>query len=425
MIDDFDVELGRRLEGLAAAVPVDDSAPLSVVRPQMQTGRTGRRAVLARIVPVLSILVIGVLAAGAAGIGPFGPGKTPASTASASTGQEPSATPEPTGPLTSTSRDGDFELTLRAGKARYLPMEPIDVTASLSYSGPQPQVEITHDSGGPVMFGIREKVFGEIRVGGVSLLMCGGSTLLRAAPLNEPFRKSGGFSGDHPDAASFKAWLLDPVLELPAGTWHITASASSPCMSAGPTFSVQTELVILVEDPFATPGPSPTPYDYGVTNGADIGDFTLELHSKKSTYAVGEAIQVSASYTPADVEDETTIQVAHVAPEMGFWIAQLDAPNPDVVWTKVYDSACVELALPRGQPRVVPLSNSTLLEMRAQALPADFETLLEQGILRLPQGRWRITASVQTSLGSCADPKRPQRSLVTSVEFTVGAPPSP
>jgi hypothetical protein len=209
------------------------------------------------------------------------------------------------------------------------------------------------------------------------------------------------------------------VFRLPAGTWHITATAGGPCLSKGPPFSVQTEIVIVVQDPAATPGPTPTPYDYGVASGDDIGDITLELRSKKFSYAPGEAIAISAAYTPADVEVERTMRVAYFAPEMAYSIEQLDVTNAKVAWTKVYDSACVELALPRGEPRQVPLSNETLMSMRAAALPADFEAQLERGILVLPEGRWRISASVETSLGSCGSADRPLRSLRASIEITV------
>lgn len=156
-----------------------------------------------------------------------------------------------------TETDGDFELVLTSDKRVYRPDEPIRIEARLTYHGSQSSMVIGHDMGSPISFGIAEKVFGLIQVGGLSLLTCEPTTLVRDEPLIEPFRKSGGVLDGQPhDEEMVMAWMRDPVLRLPVGTWHVTASAGSPCMGMGASFSVGGQLTIVVaDDPHATSGP--------------------------------------------------------------------------------------------------------------------------------------------------------------------------
>jgi hypothetical protein len=156
-----------------------------------------------------------------------------------------------------TETDGDFELVLTSDKRVYRPDEPILIEARLTYHGSQSSMVIGHDMGSPISFGIAEKVFGLIQVGGLSLLTCEPTTLVRDEPLIEPFRKSGGVLDGQPhDEEMVMAWMRDPVLRLPVGTWHVTASAGSPCMGMGASFSVGGQLTIVVaDDPHATSGP--------------------------------------------------------------------------------------------------------------------------------------------------------------------------
>jgi hypothetical protein len=160
--------------------------------------------------------------------------------------------PEPTLPhpsragASASDTDGDFELTLQSDSSLYRPDELITIEGSLTYRGQADSVDVEHDSAGLVLFGIRERVFGEIDMDPVSLLTCDRSTLHRNVALVEPFRKSGGFSSDHPAAESFRAFLMDPRLRLPAGTWHVYAESRAPCMGFGPAFTLQAEIVITV-----------------------------------------------------------------------------------------------------------------------------------------------------------------------------------
>lgn len=153
------------------------------------------------------------------------------------------------GAVEASDYDGTFRLELRSTKSGYAAGEPIDVKGTLTYVGPKESVEVCNDSYGPIAFGIRERVFGAIRVGSISTLMGDMTTFDRGVPLVTPFQKGGGFSGDDPDADQYKDWLLDPELWLPEGTWHLTAHATGGpgCgVEAGPPFDLRAEITIVV-----------------------------------------------------------------------------------------------------------------------------------------------------------------------------------
>jgi hypothetical protein len=256
MIDSFGADLRRRMGELAEAVPVDAPGAIAAVpATRVRARRMPARLWFPGSVPVVVLVVIGIALASLAGGRLPGPGATqPLGTARASSGS--SEVVPPSGPArpSAIDRDSEFTLELHAGKARYRPDEPIDVTASLTYSGPDDTVEIGHDGAGPIAFGIRERVFGEIEVQPISDLMCRRTALERSVPFVKPFAKSGGFSGDHPEASRFRDWLLDPVLRLPEGAYHVYARVQTGCGAAGsPNASLEAQIVIVVSgDPAAT-----------------------------------------------------------------------------------------------------------------------------------------------------------------------------
>jgi len=245
MNEDLDVELRRRLEGLAASVPVNAAGELARVASGVKPGRAAR---LAPSGALLAVAVAAILVAALSG----GVGQRPATTGAA-TSESPG--PE-NGPVTTTAVDGAFELAIRSARGRYQALEPIDVEASLTYHGPEAEVTIC-DDGGPIGFGVREKVLGGINLEPVSQLMIDHTTLLREVPLTKPFMKSGGFSGDDPAAASFRAFFADPVLRLTPGTWQIYAAAAS-CSPAPLHFTLNAQVEISVDGTPATAPSTPS-----------------------------------------------------------------------------------------------------------------------------------------------------------------------
>jgi len=357
-----------------------------------------------------------------AGFGPVCGGSSPAASLEAEITIEVEAVvPAPTeiaNPTQSaTARDGDFELTLRSDKTHYAPNVPIDVSATLTYHGGSQTVEITHDSGGPILFGIREKVFGAIQVGGISRLVCGSTTMSRDDPIVKRFRKSGSFSNEHPDADMHQAWIADPELRLPEGTWHLYAASSGPCLGGGPTYNLMAEIEIVVDDdPAATPGhPTPTEWaDKPVYGGADIGWVVLQLKSTHARYEAGEPVELEASYWFADGKP---LVASHFYPEVALSIEQLDAIDPQTR-TIIYDSDCVDLGMVEGAERLLVLGPGNVTSMSADLLPPDFEDLFVDGTLRLPVGRWRISASVEGTFAACGERGDPY-ALATAVEIEV------
>ncbi len=329
------------------------------------------------------------------------PGETPLP--SGADPPQPTTAPPSTG-TTATQRDGDFELVLTAGKSRYRPDEVIDVGATLAYLGSESAIDISTDSAGPLQFGIRERVFGEIEMGGISLLTCDRTTMRRDEPLTKAFQKSGGFSGEHPDAEMFREWMQDPELRLPEGTWHLWAAASGPCMSAGPTFSLRVEIEIVVDDdPSATPGhPAPTEWaDKPVYGGDDDGLVVLQLKSQHATYVDGTPIDLEAKYWFADGPD---LVASHWQPELFLSMTQLDATNPTGLGASSDEAPCTDLGPVNGQERIVALSGSNVAFVRGDVVPPSLDDLFVDGGLLLPVGRWEISANVEGRFAPCGQP---------------------
>lgn len=321
---------------------------------------------------------------------------------------------------TSLDRDGAFSLELHASKARYAPNEAIDVAGTLLFDGPNESIEFRHDSSGPIMFGIRERVFGEIDVGWISILMWDRTILQRSVPYARPFAKGGGLMGDHPDEAIHRAWLEDPVLRLPEGTWHLYAVAGGELLDGDSItggFSLTAEIEIVVDDdPAATPGhPPATEYPYKpVYGGADIGGIALQLKSERPTYEVGAPIELSVWYW---FMDGPQVIASHFQPEVGLSLVQLDATDPLSIGIAT-DSACTDLGVMTGQERHVEIGPRLITELRADALPQKIDDLFVDGELRLPVGRWRISASVIGEFGPCSGGGEPYE-ISTSLEIEV------
>jgi hypothetical protein len=387
---DLDVELSNRLARLADAVPVAAAHLDSVHRTAVQARQRVR---MAWVTPAIA-LVTAAIVVGLFGVGP-----------SARAG------------ATSTVRDGDFQLTLRSAKARYTTAEPIDVVGELTYTGASASVVISADDAGPVLLSVREPVFGAIQLGGVSQLMCARSTLTRNTPVVVPFKKAGGFDGEHPQASQFQAYFEDPVFRLPAGTWHIVATAQSPCLGSEASFKLETEIAIVVsDDPNATLGlPAPTPWaDKPVYGGDDIGNMDLQVESVHPTYKAGSPIDLDTWYSFAEGPPLATTPFIQ---EVAFSIVEND-PVAAVVRTLAPDTGCGTTTVSPLEERHVRLDDTSVVLIKASDWPDESEAALKRGVLALPVGHWRITAVVRAKFGPCASPTETWE-VHASVEFDV------
>jgi hypothetical protein len=190
MSDDW---LRSELEALEAAAPTDtpkrrDRAP--VVRRLALTG-----------IVAASALVIAVLVGGL-------PDR--------STGD---ASPSPTGGVSASARNGDFTFILSSPRSVWTTADDIQITATLSYTGDEDQVEI-YGGGGPVIFSLRQLEGGTAELHGDQEVPCLPYALAPGSPLVWPFVKFGSLDDPPPfDRAFFK----DPDLHLPPGRWEVRA----------------------------------------------------------------------------------------------------------------------------------------------------------------------------------------------------------
>jgi hypothetical protein len=391
---DLDTELLNRLSRLAGAVPVSTTHLDPVHRTAVQVRH---RIHMAWLTPAVA-LVIGAIVLGVFRVGPASQGSG----------------------VSSTVRNGDFELTLRSAKARYTTDEPIDVVGDLTYTGSAASVVISADSEGPVMFSVREPVFGGIQLGGPSDLMCGRSTLTRNTPLVVPFKKSGAFDGEHPQASQFLAYFADPVFRLPAGTWHIDASVESPCLGSEPAFKLQASIAVVVsDDPNATPGlPGSTPWaDKPVYGGDDIGNMTLQVKSEHASYVVGSPVQLDVYYA---FDEGPELATQPFVQEVAISLVQ-DDPNATVIRSSEADPGCTTRTITPVEQNHIPLADRNVVLIKAASWPATSANALARGVLDLPAGHWRFTAVVSALFGPCGKPETMWQ-VHASVEFDVVPP---
>ena len=178
-------------------------------------------------------------------------GEAPSPSRSAlATATSPAPDPtEPSGePVVLDGRDAGFALTLRIGSDAVDAGAPIDVAATLTWEGADPQASIWASGGGPVSFGIKQ-IDGDIVLDAVQTADCAQHDYTRGVPVPVPFRKSGGFAEDDPNADFYRVYFADPVLRLPSGRWRIAATASGflvPCEMDAPMVEISLEAEILV-----------------------------------------------------------------------------------------------------------------------------------------------------------------------------------
>ncbi|MBI3746539.1 MAG: hypothetical protein HY264_08495 [Chloroflexi bacterium] len=159
-------------------------------------------------------------------------------------------------PVSATTTKGDFTLTISSPKDRYATDEAIDVLASLAY-GPAGAVGIAHGLGaddGPLSFSVDEPIMGDLHLGGGIRTACRVSTLAHDTPIEARFTKGGAFDGADPLASPFMAYLSDPVLRLPPGTWHLRVNAGFALGSCGDDrrFDMSAAITIVVDGPAST-----------------------------------------------------------------------------------------------------------------------------------------------------------------------------
>jgi len=138
----------------------------------------------------------------------------------------------PDEPQAASDVDGRFRLDFALPQRMYTTEEPIEGLATLAVLGPGVG-KIGASGGGPIMFGIAE-VDGRREMGPASTADCRTFPIGVGSPITSEIVKSGGWSGEDPDAAFYQAFFSDKQLRLPAGTRDITAFATFGEGECGP-----------------------------------------------------------------------------------------------------------------------------------------------------------------------------------------------
>ncbi len=123
------------------------------------------------------------------------------------------------------SSDANFKLALNVPAGPQHAKDAIDLTASLTYIGPEKSITVVGDSDGMVGFYFVE-VGGTKILGFASRLMCGKPIVLErgvARAFTPP--KSAAFDENDPNAAFYRQWVSDPQVHLTPGHWEVGAIA--------------------------------------------------------------------------------------------------------------------------------------------------------------------------------------------------------
>lgn len=365
---DLDRDLGARLERLAAAVPVRAGELDPVFRGAVEARMRVR---MAWVTPLVAVAVVSLLAS-ALGIGPFG-SRDPA--------------------VVGTARAGDLELSIRSPKTRWTTDESIEVVATLTNVGSQ-VVTITHSKAypdrdgrpGPLGFGMVEPVFGKLTLSMVWLQSRNSTALGPGGSISSPFVKSGSWDGNDPRSGEYEAFLQEPGLRLPVGTWHPYVVLES---------GLRAEIAIEVADTASVSTPVPTSTNAVASArwkaSATAGDFELRLEAAKGEFASNETLDVAGFLTYRGQEPRVVVGVLSPGP-ITF---SMDVPEGIYLITRGRWS-CDPVVLARD----VPMSWS-LLNLNGFV---QFE---------VPHGLYDISASADVQLGGCTEQREGIEASIT------------
>ena len=152
-------------------------------------------------------------------------------------------------PVNGEDSDQEFRLTIEANQDRYRAGQLIDVSAALSYLGPNAGVVVGGSGTGLVGFALERKEQPMLRIDPASTSDCRPYQMVRGVVAAHPFMKTGGFAEEDPLAAFYRAYFASSELRLPAGTWTISAVASflGSADCDGPQHALNASVSVVVE----------------------------------------------------------------------------------------------------------------------------------------------------------------------------------
>lgn len=146
------------------------------------------------------------------------------------------------------AQDGAFRLTIHAAGATNKASEALDVLATLTYIGSAPTMTVVGSGDGLVGFSLRQ-LDGRLKMGWSHSDDCQTYQMETGQAVPMPYVKSAALAGEDPDEAFWRAWIADPVLHLPAGTWQIDAVLDSTLSVCGGERHQLTASVVVVVEP--------------------------------------------------------------------------------------------------------------------------------------------------------------------------------
>lgn len=147
------------------------------------------------------------------------------------------------GPASGSDSDGTFTLEIRVEDGAVAGEEPIVVEATLGHAGAD-DIVLAGSGSGVVFFTVTRLEDGLTSGPPAIQGDCAQHVFEAGQTQVVGFSKSGGFSADDPNAAFMRAYLADPDLRLPAGTWRIEATTTA---SVGECGGVPVELRAFVD----------------------------------------------------------------------------------------------------------------------------------------------------------------------------------
>jgi hypothetical protein len=163
-------------------------------------------------------------------------------------GSGPTSGPDqPPNPMHSTATAGRFEMTFDVSRTSARPGDAIEGLATLRLLRTGPGA-LSGSGSGLIGFSFHE-------VGGAGRSLdpaltadCAPHRISIDKPITSPIVRSGGYSGDEPDAEFKRSLLEGSDLRLPAGTWDITAHSGfvdgANCQGEGQSISVTIRVVV-------------------------------------------------------------------------------------------------------------------------------------------------------------------------------------
>jgi hypothetical protein len=154
-----------------------------------------------------------------------------------------------TTPLRGEASDAEFTLVITSPEGFWPAGEAINVQAELSYRGPLQEMAVAGSGSGVVGFSVDE-VGGNRKMEAAWDDVCRHYAIRLGQPTTTPFRKSGGWTAEDPNAGFYQQFFSDPLFRLPPGSWRITAQASfrtGPDCGGGRLVDMHASLLITVQ----------------------------------------------------------------------------------------------------------------------------------------------------------------------------------